>query len=570
MTGTLPLILRQEPVSRGLLSRMKDSRPDIAVVYSDGFGEVAYFGGRPLSWSQQVATKYRTRYEVDLSDHRRVARLESSPLPCRGDVYFFHSMVDVGFRVTDPAAVVRRHVSDALVVVYNYLIDVFRPVTRRYDIKDAAGAEAEINSFFRAEVALPEGITIYRCSTRLLPDGAAQDYLRSLEEAERAVHRGVAEHRVNADSAYHESEIAEIRQRARLASEGRELEAMKDRPIDLPNLIRAHLAKHPDETIYANELLWRHEQAQANQRELDDKRTTDLFRYMIEQDLVTSVDVEMLRTQMLGRVQNIAASRPSALPAASSWDEPLPGATGPVLRIEPVSSGTTLGGVQPAPSSRAIPVYVIVDESADDDSYFEAINGSMQRLPSDLAGHAEIISAVRLAIIGYARDVVVRMPLTAVAAESYVPGTAHRDGGDLARLFEYLRDRITQDVTRLKAQGLTAGRPTLYLVCATSAAAGPAWQAAHEQLTNREAFPYAPNIFVCGMGAAEPDAIQRIASQPGSGWIAGPGMPVRDATASCMAFVRESILILGRAHISGSGGTGMTRPDGFTPAGISQ
>lgn len=226
MTGTVRLILSEEPVSRGLLSRMKETRPNIAVVYSDGFGEVAYFGGRPLSWSEQVATKYRTRYEVDLSDHRRVARLESSPLPSHGDVYYFHSTVDVGFRVTDPAAVVRRHVTDALIVVYNYLIDAFRPVTRRYDIKNAQGAEAEINAMFLSEVPLPEGITIYRCSTRLLPDGAAQEYLRSLEAANRALYLGAAEHRVATDSAHYETELAEIRQQARLASEKRELEAM--------------------------------------------------------------------------------------------------------------------------------------------------------------------------------------------------------------------------------------------------------------------------------------------------------------------------------------------------------
>src|SRR6516225_134540 len=123
MTGTLPLILSQEPVTRGLMARMKESRPNLAVVYADAFGHIAYFGGRPLKWSEQFASRYRVRYEVDLSDHRRTARLDSSPLPSRGDAYFFHSMVDVGFRVTDPAAVVRRNVTDGLTVVYNYLID---------------------------------------------------------------------------------------------------------------------------------------------------------------------------------------------------------------------------------------------------------------------------------------------------------------------------------------------------------------------------------------------------------------------------------------------------------------
>ena len=45
---------------------------------------------------------------------------------------------------------------------------------------------------------------------------------------------------------------------------------------------------------------------------------------MIEQGMIQSVDIELLRKQTLGRVQEIASpSRPAELPAAS-WDDPLP------------------------------------------------------------------------------------------------------------------------------------------------------------------------------------------------------------------------------------------------------
>src|SRR6266699_2652262 len=160
MPGTLPLILSEEPVNRGMLARMKVSKPNIAVVYADAFGRVACLDGRgrPMSWWEQVWSTYRTRYEVDLSDHRRTAQLDSSPLPSRGDTYFFRSMVDVGFRVTAPEKVVSRNVTDALAVVYNYLIDAFRPVTRRHEIKDAEGAETELNLLFLPPVELEEGI----------------------------------------------------------------------------------------------------------------------------------------------------------------------------------------------------------------------------------------------------------------------------------------------------------------------------------------------------------------------------------------------------------------------------
>jgi hypothetical protein len=286
MSSAVPLILSEEPVTRTLLARMKVSKPNIAVVYADAFGQVAYFGGRPLSWAEQVRSRYRTRYEVDLSDHRRTAQLDSSPLPSLGDVYFFRSTVDVGFRVTEPTAVVRRHVTDALPVVYNYLIDAFRPVTRRHEIGDAQGAEADLNLLFQHPVALEEGITIYRCTTRLLPDHAAQQYLHPLETADRSLAVGEAQHRVATAASRQEHELASMAQEARLHAESREHEAMAGQTIDLHGLIRAHLAKHPDETSYALELLARHEQAQLVSRDINDNRSMDLFRYMIEQGLI--------------------------------------------------------------------------------------------------------------------------------------------------------------------------------------------------------------------------------------------------------------------------------------------
>ena len=182
MTNALPLILSEEPVTRD--TRSKVDRPHIAVVYADAAGQVTYLR-RPLNRAE-ARRKFRIRYEIDLSDHRRTAQLDNSPLPSRGDAYFFRSAVDVGFRVTDPEAVVQRNVTDALAVVYGYLISAFRPVTRRYEHPGRRRRPRRPSThLFRRPVALDEGITIYRCTVRLLPDQAAQEYLRSLDSADR-------------------------------------------------------------------------------------------------------------------------------------------------------------------------------------------------------------------------------------------------------------------------------------------------------------------------------------------------------------------------------------------------
>ena len=299
MPSTLPLILSREQITRGM--RMKVSTPDIAVVYSDAYGRVASFEGRPLRWAQQVlaTSAYRTRYEVDLSYHSRTAQLDSSPLPSRGDTYYFRSTVNVGFRVTDPAKVVKRNVTDGLTIVYSYLADAFRPVTRRHEIEDAEGAEDELNLLFPEPVVLEEGITIDRCRTQLLPDAAAEHYLRSVRMAGRNLHIGEAEHKVAAAAVRNKSELSEIEQTARLAAERRELEATSDLPMDLKGLIRAHLARHPSETAYAAELLQRHEEAQLAHRDINDQRTMDLARYMMEQGLIQAVDIEICASSLL-------------------------------------------------------------------------------------------------------------------------------------------------------------------------------------------------------------------------------------------------------------------------------
>jgi uncharacterized protein YegL len=563
MTGAVPLILSEEPVT--WRSWSKASRPHIAVVYADAVGQLIY-PREPLSWSQR--RRLRTRYEVDLSDHRRTAHLDTSPLPSRGDAHFFRSVVDLGFHVTDPEAVVKRNVTDALAVVYSCLLSMFRPVTRGYDIRDAEEAESALNALFEEPVPLDEGITIYLCAVRLQPDQAAQEYLRLLDSAGRTLAVDKARHKVATKAARREQQLAQMAQQARLDAESRERQAMAEAPLDLEELIRAHLAKHPDETSYALELLHRHQEAQHARRDINDQRSLDLVRYMIEQGMIQSVDIELLRKQTLGRVQEIASPSRPAEPA-SSWDDPLP--PGPVLRITPEADPAGEGGVTPEVDiTRTVPVYVIVDESPADPAYFEAVNGGIRTLPADLAAHPDIIDAMRLGVLGYADDVAVKMPLNVVAATSFVPELTPRPGSSLGPVFEYLHGRIATDVARLKSQGLTVGRPVLYLLCATTPGDSPAWEAPLLSLTDRAGFPLAPNILACGIGPTPPEVIKTITAGPqSSGWVAEPDTPLDEAASRYTAFVRQSVVALGQAHVTGSPDAAADSPNGFVPAGDS-
>ena len=174
---------------------------------------------------------------------------------------------------------------------------------------------------------------------------------------------------------------------------------------------------------------------------------------------------------------------------------------------------------------------------------------------------------MRLAVVGYASDVDVRMPLNAVAAESFVPELAPHPGNRLGIVFQYLQERIAEDVARSKARGLAVGRPVIYLLCASTPADGPGWQTPYQNLTDRTGFPAAPNIVACGIGRTDPGVIKAITGQPqSSGWVADPDMPISEAAARYAAFVRRSIAALGRAHVTGSPDAIWEAPDGFRPA----
>lgn len=587
MNGALPLVLTAEPVTRE--TRGKAAKPYVAVVYADLSGHLQYFPDRTLTRTEVLTRRYRTRYEVDLSDHRRKAQLDQSPLPSKGDAYFFRSYVDIGFRVTDPLAVVRRNVTDALPVVYGYLVREFWPVTRTFDISQAPQAEAALNTMFLHPVVLEEGITIYQCSVRLLPDQAAQEHLRTIAAANRSVVAGDAQHQAKLAAARHEHELSGLQQQARLAAESREHEAMVGRPIDIPGLIQAHLAKHPDETPYALEMLTRHEEAQATRQDLNDKRSMDLFRYMMEQGILQSADLHFLRNQAVGRVEGITAPTPQQIPAVPprqltptagsgdypassvSWETPLPTGAMPAAITESPETETLVPGqdaiIAPADAQLVFPVYIIVDESPDDHAYFETLNRTIRSLPADLAAHTEVINAMRLAVVGYASEVDPRMPLNPVSEGSFVPELTPHSGNRLGVVFEYLRGRISEDVDRNKVAGRTVGRPVIYLLCASTPADNPGWRTHYDNLTDRTGFPAAPNIVACGIGDTDPSVIKAITARPQSaGWVADPAMPVSEAAARYAVFVRRSIADLGRAHISGSPDAVWEAPDGFRPA----
>src|SRR5439155_981932 len=123
-----------------------------------------------------------------------------------------------------------------------------------------------------------------RCHTRLTPDAKARGYLHAKTEASREVEVKAAQHRVHAQDAHFDNALAGIRQDGSLARQAAELDALGGRELDARRILMLHLARHPEDTERALDLLLRHEHAQLERAEVRDRRAMELFQFMADRD----------------------------------------------------------------------------------------------------------------------------------------------------------------------------------------------------------------------------------------------------------------------------------------------
>ncbi|EWM68057.1 MULTISPECIES: hypothetical protein [Micromonospora] len=569
MTTPLPLILEVSPVARGPFTVTRATTPSRAVVYATGGGEVTSFDGKPMRWSQQALSPYRTRYDVDTGDHRRRAELRSTPLPSRGDVHFFVATVDVAFRVHDPCEIVRRNVTDAMPIVYGAIVDRFVPITRSFGIEQSAQAEDALRQHFGSGWVLPEGITIFALSPRLLPDEAASRYLREKVEASRTVELNRVRHDVHVQQAMHQGQLEQMQQHHRIQAARTELTELGDRPLDPAELIRLHLARNPQDTMAAMQLLAAHEQAMLQRQDLHNQQTTELFRFLVEKDLILAADVEPMLAHTMRRL-GATDVRPLGLPAApAGWTQP------PVL--DPAGHAPADGRDKPpavileqdpksrvwTPAAGVQPVYVMVDESADVAPWIGDLSNGLHTLHDALVQAADVSPAIRLAVLGFADEVASRLRMDVVTAGSQSPWLTPRGPANYANAFETLLDSIGHDIETLKAQQPNVRRPIVFFLSGSAPRDGESWTSPYRRLVDRASHRYAPNVVACGIGAAPPALIATIATEPAFGFVMVPDSDVHAAIAQYWRALAVSVIDSGRALIDGSGELTISPPVGF-------
>jgi uncharacterized protein YegL/ferritin-like protein len=562
----MPLIVHRQEWQGPVFGATRPRFPNAAVVWvaADGTPHV-YDAAHPMRWSERFRPRFRWRYEVDLSRHNRSVELRNTPLPAKGDHYHFRAFVDVACGVTDPAAVVRDSVYDGRSVIYGYLVNAFRPVTRRHRIEDVADAEAEINALFLGgSRKISSGLEIFACNARLALDGAARAYLQGLETAHRKFALDGAEHKVTLQATKQDNELKELTQAGSIRRTGRELAETAGREVNLRSVVQLHLAKHPEDTMKMLEVLQDAEREEGQHTDGRDSRTIELIRMLIDNNLIHEVDLERLNSTGMGRLQAVTGPESHALPVSTEWNQPpLRAGNDPPAVIEHVDVTSSQEWVQEV---GILPVYLVLDESTALGSHVDDLNAGLAKLFVALAADAHF-GGIRLGVFSYSDRVTARFALGTVAGGTRPPVLT---GGGPARygdVFDALLACVPADVDRLKTESGKVHRPVVFFLGAGRPSDSDAWAGPYGRLVDRATQPYAPNIVAYAIGDADRSAIARIATQPQYARSAPAGLATSAGIDAFHLSVENAIVELTRPVVAGRPELHIRGSDGFEVIG---
>ncbi|MFF7332673.1 hypothetical protein [Streptomyces sp. NPDC008150] len=616
MSEPVLLTASQSPVPRMSVGPTRATQPHLAVVYATATGEVVCFEGRPLRPGQQVFSRYRTRYEVDMRGHRGTALLGRDPLVSRDGVHTFEVQVSFGFRIEGWQGAenwVRSGVRDALPVVHGYLVARFHGAGRQFAVEDASGLERHLNQLCASAVTLPEGLTVHGCRVSVRPDAKSLAHLGSLIDSGRREEQGAAAHSPDRGAVVRQAELDALRQKFEIDAAARQADALAHTLADGEGLIRHYLITHPDDAAGAFAMFRQLEEARASTAELQNQRALGLFQVMAEKGLVQAGDLEQMRSQLTGTVGRATGGHasqqfagPAQLTSARPWDSAPPHlAAGAPAAAPPDPSpayappyGAAPGSPQPyadpypperqqswprppagadggdagrtaspAPVDRAAPVYLVLDESLDRGTLDE-LNRGLSSLHSALSGAPEVSATLRVCVLGMAATTESRLDLDTVGPGTRSPILTGRPGLSYTHAFRTVGSLIGQDIVVVKAEGVQVLRPLVYFVTGGGPDDGASWASAHRDLTDPAGNPVAPHVIALGLGADGAHGVRAVATRPEFGFVAAPHQDAASAAHNCAAFLRDSVVGYGQRLASGDPRPqfSLSAPDGFLPA----
>ena len=118
----------------------------------------------------------------------------------------------------------------------------------------------------------------------------------------------------------------------------------------------------------------------------------------------------------------------------------------------------------PDTRGQLLPVYILADESFSMKPHLRELNAGLASLHEALRGEPMIAAKVRLAVLGFSDDVVLRMGLADARSAPSLPQLAIRGGTSYEAAFNDLIRRVPGDIKALKADGYAVHRPAVFFL----------------------------------------------------------------------------------------------------------
>lgn len=207
-------------------------------------------------------------------------------------------------------------------------------------------------------------------------------------------------------------------------------------------------------------------------------------------------------------------------------------------------------------------MYILADESASMGKYESELNNGLASLNETLRAEPMVAAKIRLSVLGFSDNVVVRMAMADLRGLRTVPRLQIRGSTNYRAAFDDLLRRIPSDIGTIKRNGYSVHRPAVFFLSDGQPNDGR-WYAPHGRLTDRTQTAAAPNIIAFGIGDVKAKTILEVATQPHFAFISVPGANIGMAIAKFFVALTASVIQSGQSLASPNPQLVVEQPEGF-------
>ncbi|MGK5441814.1 vWA domain-containing protein [Micromonospora sp. URMC 105] len=212
-------------------------------------------------------------------------------------------------------------------------------------------------------------------------------------------------------------------------------------------------------------------------------------------------------------------------------------------------------------SYAVLPVYLTLDVSSSMHWLMGELNNAIERVVSEISTDSIAASRLRLCVISFSHDARIELPLSDVRRVDHLPTLVAHGDTNYSAVFKLLKQKIEEDVATLKHEQHTVLRP-LVLFITDGAPVDRDWMI-HLGALQDEGFRSRPNMAAFGMGDADPEVLQTIATRREYAFLSrvqtNPGTAIRALFSS----LASSMTASGRSVGSGAAMLQVNAPDRF-------